>query len=139
MGQYYDNPDTCTYNFALMDFGAAAGATTHRIGGPAGKKGKVREIGVAVAEAFVTVTTLAHVQVGTAADLDAYGKLNIPTGSAINTVVNSTDDTDAIIKESNSIDTVTIPAETCVVITLTEGTGGGLTGQGNPYVIIDWF
>ena len=143
MSQHYDNPDTCCYNFAVMDFGAAAGNTVHRIGGPAGKKGKLREVGVAVSEAFVTVTTLAQVQVGTAADNDAYGLLNIPTGSAVNTVVNSTDDTDAIIKDTSGTavpnPTVDIPAETCVLVTLVEGTGGGLTGQGNPYVIIDWY
>lgn len=120
------------YNFPNMDFGAASGNTVHSLGGPAGKKGKLREIGVATTEAFVTATTLAQVQVGTSADADAYGLLNIPTGSADNTVVNSTDDTDAIIAAD-------IPAETCVHVTLVEGTGASLTGQGYPYIIIDWF
>ena len=127
----YSNPQTCMYNFPNMDFGAAAGTTVHSIAGPAGKKGRITDVGVATTEVFVTATTLAHVQVGTSADADAYAKLNIPTASADNTVVNSADDTDAIIDAD-------IPADTCVHVTLTEGTGASLTGQGYPYVIIDW-
>ena len=128
----YDNPIHGVYNFAEMDFGAAAGATTHTIAGPAGMKGRLIDIAVGTSEVFETVTTLAHVQVGTAADLDAYGKLNIPTGAADNTVVNKLDDTDAIIEPD-------IPAGTAVHITLTEGTGAALTGKGYPTVYIDWF
>jgi hypothetical protein len=128
----YDNPQSMIHNFANMDFGAAAGATTHRICGPAGKKGRLVDIGVALSEATVFATTLGHIQVGTAADADAYGKLNIATGQAINTVYNSSDDTDAIIDAD-------IPADTVVVVTLTEGTGAGLTGQGAPMVAIDWY
>ncbi len=140
MSQHYDNPDTLCYNFANMDFGDTAGVTTHRIGGPSGKKGKLREIGVGVSEAFLDDATFAMVKVGTTADIDAYGLLNIPDGSAINTLVSTTDDTDAIIKDSNGIDTVTIPAETMVVVTLVEGTDGtGVTGKGDPFVVIDWF
>ena len=128
----YDIPISGSYNFAEMDFGAAAGATTHKIGGPAGMKGRLKGIGVAISEATVFATTLGHVQVGTTADADAYGKLNIATGTAVNTVFNEGDDTDAIISAD-------IPADTIVVITLTEGTGAGLAGKGFPCVHIDWY
>lgn len=127
----YEQPMQAMYNFASMDFGAAAGTTIHRISGPTGHVGKLREIGVCLSEATVFATTLGFVEVGTAADADAYGKLQIPTASAINTTVNTADDTDAVIASS-------IPADTCILVTLTEGTGAGLTGIGNPYVIIDW-
>jgi len=120
------------YNFASMDFGAAAGNTLHHIGGPAGMKGVLREVGVSLSEATVFATTLGIIQVGTVADVDAYGILNIPTASAVNTVVNSTVDTDAVISAD-------IAADTQVLITLIEGTGAGLTGIGEPYVIIDWY
>lgn len=129
----YSNPQTCMYNFPNMDFGASSGATTHSIAGPAGKKGRIVEVGVAVTEATVFATTLGHVQVGTSADLDAYAKLNIPTASADNTVVNTADDTDAVLDAD-------IPStDVCIHVTLTEGTGASLAGQGYPYVIIDWF
>lgn len=128
----YDNPQTCMYNFPNMDFGAAAGATTHRIAGPAGKVGRLKEIGVVVSEATVFATTLGSVAVGIAADTDEYGILNIPTASALNAVVHSGVDTDAIIDAD-------IAADTAILVTLTEGTGAGLAGQGYPYVIIDWY
>lgn len=128
----YDNPQTSACNFASKDFGAAAGATTHTICGPAGKQGFLRDIGVAVTEATVFATTLGSVQVGISTDLDAYGKLNIATGVGAQTVFNSSDDEDAIIDAN-------IPADTVVTVTLTEGTGAGLTGQGAPIVVIDWF
>ena len=129
----YDNPFHACYNFPEMDFGATSGATTHTIAGPAGKKGRLIDIAVGVTEAFATSTAVAHVQVGTSGDLDAYGKLNIPTGSADNTVVNSVDDSDAVIAAD-------IPAETAVHVTLTEGTdGSSVTGKGYVSVYIDWY
>ena len=137
--QGYDNPVTTMYNFPNMDFGAAAGDTVHRIAGPTGKKGKVREVGVVISEATVFATTLGQVKVGSAADDDAYALLNIATSTALNAVFNSADDTDAIIKASNNIDTVDITADTAILVTLVEGTGASLAGQGHPYVIIDWF
>jgi hypothetical protein len=133
MGPFtYDKPLAVAYNFPNMDFGASSGATVHTIAGPAGMKGRLLDIAVGVTEVFETVTTLAHVQVGTSADADAYGKLNIPQASADNTVVNSTDDPDAILVAD-------IPAETAVHVTLTEGTGASLTGQGYPTVYIGWY
>ncbi len=129
----YDNPRSLNYDFATMDFGAATGSpTVHKIAGPAGKQGRVIEVGVVTSEATVFATTLGTVEVGTSADADAFAKLNIATGTATNTKFNTGDDTDAIISAD-------IAADTLVYVTLTEGTGSGLTGQGAPYVIIDWF
>ena len=128
----YSNPWTCMYNFGVMDFGAAVGATTHQIAGPAGKKGRLIEVGVTLTEATVFATTLGFVRVGIIGDLDAYAELGIATAQAINTTFNSGDDTDALLEED-------IPADGCIQVTLIEGTGAGLTGQGQPYVIIDWY
>ena len=128
----YSNPRTCMYNFPEMDFGAAAGNTTHYIAGPNGMQGRVLEVGVTTTEATVFATTLGMVEVGTAADLDAYALLNIATATATKTIFNSKDDTDAIISAD-------IPADTTTAVTLIEGTGTGLAGKGYPYVIVDWF
>ena len=129
----YDNPQTCMYNFPLMDFGAAAGDTLHYIGGPAGKKGTLVDIGVAVSatEAFAGTTKDANVQVGTTADPNIYGQLNVPSGQAASSICNSTVDTNAIISAA-------IAADTEILVTLDEATGTP-TGQGHPYVIIDWY
>ena len=128
----YDLPIHSTYNFPNMDFGAASGVTTHSIPVPAGYKGKLKDVSVAVTEVFETVTTLGIVSVGITGTIGKYGVLNIPTGSADNTIVNGTDDTDVIVAAD-------IPAETCVIVTLTEGTGAALTGQGYVTVYIDWY
>jgi len=127
----YDNPDTLRYDLASMDFGAAVGNTTRSIKGPAGKKGRITNIGVDLTEATVFATTLGKVQVGLTGTLAAYAELNIPTASAINTTVDSTVDTNAIIAE--------IPADTAILITLIEGTGAGLTGIGFPFLEVAWF
>jgi hypothetical protein len=129
----YDNPMTCCYNFPVMDFGATAGDTTHYLSGPAGKKGMLRSISVSTSEAFLCDTKAANVQVGTVGDPDAYGKLNIADGTAVNTVFNEGDDTDAIIAAD-------IAADTQVMVVLDEGTdGSGVTGIATPTVIIDWY
>ena len=129
----YDNPMTCMYNFPLMDFGAAAGDTILYVGGPGGKQGRLKSIGVSTTEVFACDATPANVKVGTAADPDAYGLLNIADGTAVNTVFNEAADTDAIIAAD-------IAENTQVMITLDEGTDGtAVTGQGYPFVIIDWF
>ena len=129
----YSNPKTCMYNFPNMDFGATAGNTTHPIAGPAGKKGRLIEVGIISTEAFLDDATAAQVLVGIVGNTDAYAALNIADGTAINTIFNSGDDTDAIIDAD-------IPADTTTLVTLVEGTDGtGVTGQGYPYVIIDWY
>ncbi len=129
----YDSPMTIGYNFALMDFGATAGDTIHYISGPAGKRGMLRSVSVAVTEVFACSTKAGNVQVGNVSDDDAYGKLNIADGTAANTVFNEGDDTNAIISAA-------IAADTVVKVTLDEGTdASAVTGQGTPHIIIDWF
>lgn len=127
----YDNPVTLRHDLASMDFGAAAGVTTRALKGPAGKKGIIRNIGVDLSEATVFATTEGIVKVGKSGDLAAYAQLNIPTASAINTTVDESVDTNAIIAD--------IPADTQVLVTLVEGTGAGLAGIGVPYIVVDWF
>ncbi len=128
----YENPRSLMYNFPNMDFGASAGTTIHKIAGPAGKVGKVVEVGVVITEATVFATTLGFVEVGSSSDADAYAKLQIATAAANHAVFNTADDTDAIIAAD-------IAADVGVLVTLTEGTGTSLAGQGYPYVIIDWY
>jgi len=128
----YDNPLTAVYNFPNMDFGGSSGTTIHKIAGPAGMKGRLIEVGAVITEATVFATTLGKVEVGDSTDADEYAALNIATATANHAVFNTKDDTDCIID-------ATIPADTAVLVTLTEGTGAALAGQGYPYVIINWF
>jgi dihydrodipicolinate reductase len=115
-----------------MDFGGSSGATVHKIAGPAGMMGRLIEVGVCISEATVFATTLGQVEVGDSSDADEFAELNIATSVDNHATFNTADDTDAIID-------ATIPKDTTVLVTLTEGTGGGLAGKGFPYVIINWF
>ena len=119
-----------------FDFGAAAGSGTKYVAGPKGKRGRIHEIIFACEEATVFATTLGMVKVGDGTDDDAYALLNIPTATAaLAKVIGANgygDDPDAIIAD--------IPdTEGAIVVTLVEGTGAGLTGIGNVYIVIDWY
>ena len=134
----YSNADKVRYQFPEMDFGASAGATVYHFQGPVGREGYLRNIGVDVTEATVFATTLGTVAVGVVDNADAYGKLNIATATADDLVFDVRDDTDCCLSDASTPVLATIPANTVVYITLTEGTGAGLAGKGIPFVEIDW-
>lgn len=130
----YDNPrSVCHCVGSVTDFAAGAGPYFYNFGGPKGKKGQLIDIVVATEEIFDCDTLAAVVEVGTIADPNAYGSLTIADETADNTVVNSTDDSDAVIAPA-------IAADTLVVVKATEGTSSGtVTGQGRIYLFIDWY
>lgn len=128
----YSTPMRGHCHIESHDFGADTD-TSYYFSGPAGYAGKLRSISVSTKEAFACTTTPARVYVGTAADPDAYGLLNIADETAINVVYNSEDDTDAIIDDD-------IPADTQVIIKLTQSVDNAAdTGQGSVDVFIDWY
>lgn len=128
----YDNPFHGVHDRPLFDFGAAAGNNVSYICGPPGHKGVLKSVRVALTEATVFATTLGMVKIGTTGNDDAYAWLNIATSQSANTIFDETDDTDAIILAA-------IPADTVLMVTQVEGTGGGLTGQGTVHIFIDWY
>ena len=128
----YDSTKTVAYMVAAdYDFGAAGDSLS--ICGPSGYKGKLLDIMLAmVGEASTADTTGIKVQVGTAADVDAYGELHASGVLADTDCWNSADDTDAIIAEA-------IPADTKIEVTLVAPTGGTPAGKGHAYVTIEWY
>ena len=101
--------------------------------GPAGKQGKLIDIGLHVTETFADDATEAYIAVGTSSDPDAYGKLNIPDGTALTNCFNVQDDTDAIISEA-------LPADTQIEVSVVEGTDSGTAaGKGYGYVSVLWY
>ena len=128
----YDYPMYTTHSFPVVDFAAGGGPYYKMIRGPKGFQGRLIDFGINTTEATVWTTTEATFEVGIAADHDEFGKMSIPTGTSSNVVFNTADDLDAIIDES-------IPPDTDILLTFTEGTGGSITGQGIPYVLIAWF
>jgi len=132
MSATYDNPIHERVDLGLFDFGGGA-AEVMSIKGPAGMKGKLTHIGVSVTEVFAVDTATGKVRVGTAADNDAYGELNIADGTADEAYFSEADDTDAIISAD-------IPADQLIEINLVNGTDGtAVTGQGRVSLRFEWY
>ena len=130
----YDVAFIDEHNFDLYDFGANADEVIS-FRGPPGYQGTVLNIGVSVTEAFACTTTPAQVLVGTAADPDAYGRLNIADLAADVDFFDVSDDTDAISAAAVAL----IPADQLIQVTLVQSTDNTAdTGQGHPRITIFW-
>lgn len=125
----YSNPLTITYSYGNYDFGTATEVTSLK--GPSGKRGELREIIVCATETFTATTTDADVQVGTAADPNAYAELTLGTLA----------DTDSLTATATSgaIIEASIPADTQVEVTFTAPTGGTPAGMADVHIVIDWY
>ena len=124
MMQYLDATDT--------DFGAGTG-TPWSFKGPKGKQGILRNIGVHVRETFACDNTTGKVLVGTSADPNAYGQLEIADGTANTDTFNNVDDTDCVISQS-------LPEDTQIEVTFVQCVDSGTAaGKGRAYVEVDWY
>ena len=124
MMQYLDATDT--------DFGAGTG-TAWSFKGPKGKQGQLRNIGVHVKETFACDNTTGKVLVGTSADPNAYGQLEIADGTANTDTFNNVDDTDCVISQS-------LPEDTQIEVTFVQCVDSGTAaGKGRAYVEVDWY
>lgn len=128
----YDETKHMAITLPLFDFGGGA-AETYSLRLPTGWKARLVKIGVAITEVFATDSSTGSVQIGTAADANAYASLSIPDAAPDNDFYDETDDTDAIIAEN-------IAADTLIRVTLTNGTDAGtVTGQGIPILEFELF
>lgn len=128
----YDSKLLGTYCFDEFDFGGDANEV-FSFRGPTGHRGRLIQIGVAVTEEFACSTTPANIQLGTAADNDAYALLSIPDETADEDFYDQTDDTDAILNAD-------IPADTLLEVNLTQSTDGSAdAGKGKPVIVIEWY
>ena len=101
--------------------------------GPAGKQGMLIDIGIHVTETFACDNTAAKIQIGSGGDLDAYGQLEIPDGTAATNCFNVQDDTDAVISQA-------LPADTQIEVTSVKGVDAGTeAGIGYEYVSVLWY
>jgi hypothetical protein len=119
----YDNPITISYQAQAATISAAA--TLLRGVGPAGKKGRLVDIG------FVTTTgttdAATELRVGTVADPDAYGILSIPIQAAAAV----TNGVTSYMTSANLI-----PANSYFALA---SDGGCTAGAGTIILTIDWF
>ena len=136
----YDNPNRIKYVFPNTDFGGGSNVVWNLLG-PKGKAARLYDYGVeGTVEAFQGLTTSPTIAVGSASDADAYGD-DFPLNAVAANHAKSVRQTYDPIADSTNWATYmvnrTIPKDTEVVVTCTVATGTP-TGQGLPFVILDW-
>lgn len=135
----YTNPPT-RHDLGARDFGTGSSVLTY-FRGPKGKKGLLWDYGIYnILEAFTATTLHPGMQVGIVSDEDAYGDLYRFTSAAI---TDGTISMRTLYREdedgwSTYMLDREIPADTVIMVTLEEGTGGGDAGQATPFVDIVW-
>lgn len=137
----YSNPDRRTYMFPLFDFGGGSDQS-FKVIGPKGKAGRLIDYGVQdVQEAMNGDTLDPKIAVGTSSDPDAYGdEFTLSNADNVPSSVRSTYDpgADKTSFETYVLNDGIIPADTVVYLTCSASTGANLTGQGMPFMVIDW-
>ena len=135
----YSNPTPLVYtDSAVVDFAAGIG-TPWSFKGPKGKQGVLRNIGVHVTETFEDDLVTGKVLVGTTADPNAYGQLEIADGTLNTDTFNIVDDTDCLFLNSAGQNN-TLAADTQIEVTFVQATDSGTAaGKGYAYVEVDWF
>ena len=129
----YSNPTDYVYQDALAtDFGAGTG-TAWSFKGPSGKQGSLKNIGLHVTETFADDQTTGKVLIGTTADPNYYGQLEITDTTAATDTFNEQNDSNAVIIEALAADT---QIEVTYVQWVDSGTGAG---KGNAYVEVEWY
>jgi len=129
----YSNPlDYCYEDVAVTDFGAGTG-TAWSFKGPSGKQGSLTNIGLYITETFAGDQTTGKVLIGTTADPNYYGQLEIADTSAATNVYNDQDDSNCVLIEA-------LPADTQIEVTYVQCVDSGTAaGKGNAYVEVSWY
>ena len=101
--------------------------------GPKGKKGILKDIGLHITEAFNGDQVTGKVLVGTTADPNYYGQLEVTDGTAATETWNNQDDTDCVIIEA-------LPADTQIEVSYIGVTDTATnTGIGFSYIETFWY
>ena len=130
----YSNPTATVYtNSTVGDYGDGT-PVAWSFKGPTGKQGMLKDIGVhCVLEAFNGDQVTGKVLVGTTADPNYYGQLEIADGTAVGDCFNTQDDTNAVLIEA-------LPADTQIEVTYVGTTDTGTNiGKGFSYVEVFWY
>ena len=128
----YSNPIPLIYmDGTAADFGGSPTAWSFK--GPSGKQGMLKDIGIHVTETFEGNQVTGKVLVGTSADPNYYGQLEIADGTAAGDVFNNQDDTNCVLVEA-------LPADTQIEVTfVTVDDSGTDAGKGQVYFETFWY
>jgi len=129
---YSDPREYCYQDAVETDFGAGTGVAWS-FKGPTGYQGSLKDIGLHVTETFADDQTTGKVLIGTTADPNYYGQLEITDGTVLTDTFNNQDDTNCVIIEA-------LPADTQIEVTYVQCVdSGSAAGKGNAYVEVEWY
>ena len=127
----YDDVKFLTVALPEFDFSFGSEVLSFRL--PTTWPARLIKIGLAVTVDFACDTTEADIQLGTAADPNAYAELNITDGTTNEDFFDETDDTNAILAAD-------IPAGTLIEVGLNVGTDSGTAaGKGMPMFFFEMY
>ena len=127
----YSNPIPLVFtNSTAGDYGAGT-PTAWSFKGPSGKQGMLKDIGLHITETFNGDQVTGKVLVGTSADPNYYGQLEVTDGTAATETWNNQDDTNAVLVEA-------LPADTQIEVTYVGTTDTG-TNAGIAFNYIETF
>ena len=119
-------------NSTAGDFGAGTPAAWS-FKGPSGKQGMLKDIGIHVTEAFNGDQVTGKIKIGTTADDNYYGQLEVTDGTAATDTFNNQDDTNAVLVEA-------LPADTQIEVTFVGVDDSGTdAGKGYAYFETFWY
>ena len=129
----YSNPIALVFtNSTEGDYGAGT-PTAWSFKGPKGKQGMLKDVGLHITETFNGDQVTGKVLVGTTADPNYYGQLEIADGTAATDTFTAQDDTNAVIIEA-------LPADTQIEVTYVGVSDTATTtGIGFSYIETFWY
>ena len=129
----YSNPIALVFtNSTEGDYGAGT-PTAWSFKGPKGKQGMLKDVGLHITETFNGDQVTGKVLVGTTADPNYYGQLEVTDGTAATETWNNQDDTNAVLVQ-------TLPADTQIEVSYTGVTDTGTNaGKGFSYLETFWY
>lgn len=133
----YDNPIVVSYNMGIHDFGAGGDALAIKPP-PLLDNGRIFDIHVAVTETFNQVTTPGYIRLGITTDADYYAELNM--GAAADTDAYNVRDVGESVAINRQIDLnndTGTPSQ--VEVAFVAPTGGTPAGQGYVTIAIGWW
>jgi len=129
----YSNPIPLIYaDEKVSDFGEST-IVAWSFKGPAGKQGMLKDIGIHVTETFEGNQVTGKVLVGTTADPNYYGQLEIADGTAAGDTWNNQDDTNCVLVQA-------LPEDTQIEVTFVGVDDSGTdAGKGYAYFETFWY
>ena len=130
----YDTPERETISLPSKDFSSTD--VTYVLRGPAGKRGKLKDVQFVCTTTCAGATTTPIIKVGISGTLGKYASMNLGTTAAGSAKRASQTAGDLVLLNNNL---QVLDADTDIYVTLVAATGGGAAGIGLTQLMFEWF